>query len=94
MNNNDMDKSLNEEIIKLPKEISPDKELWSGIEHTINTPSSFIWHKEFSIAASIVCLIMLSSYLYLNTHLHQPASAVEGLINSLQTDHLNNKQQS
>jgi len=63
MSNTDRDDKLIAEASKLSTEISPEKDLWPGIETAINEPQRSSWTPRFAQAAAVVLLVGASSML-------------------------------
>jgi hypothetical protein len=68
MNHIKRDDELIAQASKLSTEISPEKDLWPGIEKAINAPQRSRWTPRFAQAAAVVVLVGASSMLtYLAT---------------------------
>jgi len=80
------DQALQEQVLELPTEMSPDRDLWSGIEKAISTKSqnNFISERQeqrykapMAWAASVVAAVLLSWGIYTP----QEASQTSGQVN-------------
>jgi hypothetical protein len=61
MSNSDRDDKLIAEASKLSTEISPERDLWPGIEQAIRVPQRSRWTPRFAQAAAVVLLVGASS---------------------------------
>lgn len=64
MNDTQLDKQLEQQLQKLPKEIKPSRDLWAGIDHAIEQQSynnsSRTWQKFATVAAGFAVFAWLS----------------------------------
>lgn len=92
MNNNDFEETLNKELGELPREIKPARDLWPGIDHSINSNTITI-SRPLAVAACLLLAVSLtiSGTLYLD---RTPVSetSMADLVTLLQTEHQRNKQ--
>lgn len=92
MNDNEFESRLNEELKNLEREIAPGRDLWPGIDHSINS-NTITLPKYVVVAASILLVVSLafSGGLYFNRPF-QENQGMNELIALLQNDHQRNKQ--
>lgn len=80
-------------IGSMPRELTPERDLWPGIVHAINTPAHTDWQRSAALAASIMLIFGVS--LYFSTV--RPSgvlqnSRIDEYIGSLQYEHQQTKQ--
>ncbi|MES2626211.1 MAG: hypothetical protein V4628_13085 [Pseudomonadota bacterium] len=84
---------LQDAIAKMQRDLSPERDLWPGITHAINTPARNEWHRTAALAASIVLVFGMS--LYFSTRQSADSlqnSRIEEYIGVLQYEHQQTKQ--
>lgn len=86
--------SLQELIDVLPREITPARDLWPGIDHAINAPSSAaVSYRPYALAASVLLMLGLSLYYGARQPIPVLADpAIEQYISGLQSEHDRSKQ--
>jgi hypothetical protein len=84
---------LQDAVNKLQRDVLPQRDLWPGIAHALQTPAPRTWHRHAALAASVVLLLSLSLY-FGSTQPTQrlPNSVIEEFLASLQDAHEVSKQ--
>ena len=93
MNGSKRNSKLQNAIDSMARDIKPERDLWPGIAHVINTRQSSDWHRSVALAASVVLIFGMS--LYFSTRQTTgvlPNSQLEEYIGVLQYEHQQNKQ--
>ena len=93
MNGSKRNSKLQEAIDSMARDVKPERDLWPGIAHVINTPQRSDWHRSVALAASVVLIFGMS--LYFSTRQTTgvlPNSQLEEYIGVLQYEHQQNKQ--
>ena len=94
MDDRQFEELLKKEIDSLPRDISPRRDLWPGIDHAINTRMVTL-PRWVAVAAGIVLVISLavSGTLYISPPRQETTNpAIADFIATLQSDHARNKQ--
>jgi hypothetical protein len=86
--------SLQELIDTLPREVSPERDLWPGIDHAINLPARpGMSYRPYALAASVLLVLGLSLFYGVRQPIPTVADpAIDEYISSLQNEHERSKQ--
>ena len=92
MNDRQFDETLNDEISRLDRDIHPARDLWPGIDHSINSNTIAV-PVPLAIAASVLLVfsIAVSGTLYMKGS-QQTSANTEAFITLLESEHQRNKQ--
>lgn len=92
MNDRQFEEKLNEEINRLDRDIRPTRDLWPGIDHSINSNTIAV-PVPLAIAASVLLVfsIAISGTLYVKGS-QQSSANIDAFITLLETEHQRNKQ--
>lgn len=96
MSNRNAQQRLQDALDTLPREVTPQRDLWPGIAHALLMPERAPappWYRHAALAASVLLVLALSLYFGPRQTVQQiPNSALEQVLSALRDEHTLNKQ--